>query len=336
MPASTTNQWKLGLFVLAGFVTLVAIAVWLASRRFQTETITAFTYFDEPVTGLEVGSPVRFRGMTIGSVADIRVAPDRHHLEVACRIDVSKLEQIGLRDPGEVAREGPQIPPTLRAQIERSFVTGVAFLQTDFFDPERHPPPKLPFLVPDTVVYSVPSSQKNLQRALDQLIDSVPRLVEHSAAVVEAVQSDLEQLDLPAVTASLRGTLDQIRDAIAQVRWSELDRDTRDTLTELREALADVRRSVDELGAEGGLVARARDAIDRVEREITAADLPATTASIRGLVDGYAATAPEAADLMPALRRAADSFRRLADMLERDPSSLLRGRAAPADPRSGR
>ena len=177
MPVAPTNHWKLGLFVVLGLGTLLVASVWLGARRFERKTFVAYSYFDEPVTGLEVGSPVRFRGMTIGTIQDIRAAPDRHHLEVQSAIDVQKLEQIGLREPGEIDREGVVIPFGLRARIERSSVTA-SRLQTDSRPGVIRC--RIPFEVPPHTVHSAPPSQKTFERGLEDLLVFVPDLV-HAA-----------------------------------------------------------------------------------------------------------------------------------------------------------
>jgi paraquat-inducible protein B len=337
MATSTTNRWKLGLFVLVSFFTMLAVAVWLGSRRFQSETLMAYVYFDEPVTGLDVGSPVRFRGMTIGSIAGIRVAQDRHHLEVACSIDVQKLEQIGLRDPGEIAREGAQIPPTMRAQIERSFVTGVAFVQTDFFDPLRYPAPRYPFEVPETVVHAAPSPQKSLQTALDQLGERLPELLDRADGLMATLNDTLARAEVPALSEELRLLLAELRTAIGEVRWTELDAGLGRNLDALRGTLADLRTLVaDEGGPLRQMIRRADRAIENLDGALAGADLPATAAALRGLLAGYSGLAPELAAALPGLRRTIDALRRLAEVLERDPAALLRGRATPNDPRTSR
>src|SRR5436190_37346 len=73
---TATNHWKLGLFVVVALLTMVGAAFWLGSRALRRESVPLVTYFDEPVQGLDVGSPVKFRGVTIGTVADITLAPD--------------------------------------------------------------------------------------------------------------------------------------------------------------------------------------------------------------------------------------------------------------------
>src|SRR5439155_344728 len=86
MATTATNHWKLGLFVLLAVVALLGALFWLGARRFHRESFAAVSYFDESVQGLDVGSPVKFRGVTVGTVAEITIAPDHRHVQVTSNI----------------------------------------------------------------------------------------------------------------------------------------------------------------------------------------------------------------------------------------------------------
>ena len=72
--ALPTNHWKLGLFLTAGFFSLVGALGWFGATRLEREAMEAHYFFDQDVNGLEIGSPVKFRGVTIGKVTTIRAA----------------------------------------------------------------------------------------------------------------------------------------------------------------------------------------------------------------------------------------------------------------------
>ena len=70
------NRWKLGLFVVAGCAATMLGGAWIGANKLQRVVHPAYAYFDEALTGLEDGSPVKFRGVTIGVVRKINVAED--------------------------------------------------------------------------------------------------------------------------------------------------------------------------------------------------------------------------------------------------------------------
>jgi hypothetical protein len=110
MATTATNHWKLGLFVVVGLVAMVGALFWLGARRFQRTSFPAVSYFDESVQGLDVGSPVKFRGVTVGNVADITIAPDHRHVQVTSDIYVDALQRLGLGDRAPAPGRGVHEP----------------------------------------------------------------------------------------------------------------------------------------------------------------------------------------------------------------------------------
>src|SRR5205807_1515549 len=138
------------------------------------------------VQGLDVGSPVKFRGVTVGTVAEITIAPDRRHVQVTSNIYVDALVRLGLRT--RAPRSGEEfIDPRLRVQLASAGITGVRFIQTDFFDPERYPPPPLPFEPPWNYVPSARSTLKNAEAA--GVSDAQEELQAGLVALREALES---------------------------------------------------------------------------------------------------------------------------------------------------
>jgi ABC-type uncharacterized transport system auxiliary subunit len=175
MATTATNHWKLGLFVVVGIATAMGALFWIGARRFHRESFQAVTYFDESVQGLEVGSPVKFRGVTLGTVSDITIAPDRRHVQVTQDIYLDVVARLGLRTKAP-RKDEEFIDPNLRTQLVSAGITGVRFLQTDFFDPERYPPPKLPFEPPWNYVPSAPSTLKSVEEAAVEIVNRFPML----------------------------------------------------------------------------------------------------------------------------------------------------------------
>ena len=63
-----------GLFVLIGFIGLGAIIFYYVQKQFETnEEDLVVMYFEESIRGLNVGSPIVFKGVEIGKVAKIKL-----------------------------------------------------------------------------------------------------------------------------------------------------------------------------------------------------------------------------------------------------------------------
>src|SRR3954468_22500437 len=98
--AAPTNHYKLGLFVLLGFVAAVAAAILLGVATTRKDTVRYHSYFNESVQGLDLGSPVKFRGVTIGNVSAIEIAPDHRMVDVVSELDTADIKRMGLTEAG--------------------------------------------------------------------------------------------------------------------------------------------------------------------------------------------------------------------------------------------
>src|SRR3954452_17571378 len=108
---NSARYFRLGLFVLAGVALLVAGVVTLGAGVFARKAVAAETYLDEPVTGLEEGSPVRYRGVKVGRVKAIRFASAEYPAEGPNGLHTRKiLVELSL-DADVVSRSGE---PTVR------------------------------------------------------------------------------------------------------------------------------------------------------------------------------------------------------------------------------
>lgn len=123
--ASIKTKFNVGLFVVLGFSIAMVAVLWLSISHYFEKGKLYAAYFDESVQGLNKDSPVKYRGVTIGRVESIRVAPDATLIEV-----VMKLES-GLK-PGM----------NLVAQLKSVGITGIMFVELDRKkegDPEYSP-----------------------------------------------------------------------------------------------------------------------------------------------------------------------------------------------------
>jgi len=296
MATTATNHWKLGLLVLVAVGAMVAMLFWLGARRFRRESFPAITYFDESVQGLDVGSPVKFRGVTVGTVSDITIAPDHRHVQVTSDMYVDALVRLGLITHAPKSDE-EFIPPSLRVQLASAGITGVRFVQTDFFDPERYPPTHLPFEPPWNYVPSVPSTLKNLEEAAVEILNRLPSLADHAKDTLVDLKKTLGSIDhlaveLGAENGSFDGALRALRTAA----------------TRADKALEEARL--------GATAASVRD---------SAASVRDSAASVGQAAAGVGDAHEELQASLVALREALEAVRTLADSLESDPSALLRG-----------
>jgi len=308
------NRWKLGLFVVIGFATMFAALGWLGVQKLEREAIQAYYFFDERVEGLEVGSAIKFRGVPIGRVSEIRIASDQRHVEVVGDVFLDALESIGLHRDPRGPEDGPFVPPELRVQLITSVLTGKGFLQSDFVDLETHPIPTYPFEVPWNTVHTVPSTIEGIEAGLIATLERLPRVLDRAAELLERGETAFDELALGALSQEARQTLSALRTELAELdRLPPIAQATR-TLERAEETLGDIQEAVAEVREHARIdetTAVARDLGERLGR--SADEVTALAADVRGELGE--------------LERLFESLRRLAELLERDPSALLFGSA---------
>jgi len=151
-----TLNFFIGLFVVAGFILIAIAIIWFGTSKFFRENIYFVTYFEGSVEGISKGTPVKYLGVPVGSVYEIRVAPDGRMIEVVMVIEKTL-----------------QVTDSLRVKIELSGLTGGRFLQLFYTnDPyilEWHP--KLTFTPPFTLIKSAPSGIETLEAGVREAVN---------------------------------------------------------------------------------------------------------------------------------------------------------------------
>lgn len=349
---SKTNHWKLGLFVSAGATVGIGALLWLGASTLYQKKIRYNIFLNESVNGLDVGSPVRLRGVAMGSVAEIRFVTDRLTVMVGFDVIEESLVAAGL-DPE--AGKGPA--KNFAAQLTSAGLTGGKYVAVDEFDPARFPRFPLPSPLPDgvdsqRVFPAVSSSLKNLEDAvfslaagLPDLFSDVDKLVEQLTALSTTADglakgevrdllanllSQLEQADLGKVSQGITGTLDRVQPLIEHLDVA-------------------AGRLAMEHGPLMDLVSNVNKFVEQLDSDLVAANVPATAEVMRSSLSSAGNAADEAQALSREARSFTDDLRLAVDelritlinmselltLLEREPSSPLRGRwPADSEPRN--
>jgi phospholipid/cholesterol/gamma-HCH transport system substrate-binding protein len=194
--ASIKTKFSVGIFVLLGlFVAFIAI-LWLGMSHFFEQGHLYSAYFDDSVQGLAKDSPVKYRGVTIGRVADILVAPDAKLIEI-----VLKIESDMKPDKNIVA------------QLKSVGITGIMFIELDRKrkgEPDLSP--SLSFPPRYTVIDTKPSEIRNF-------IDNISDVV-----------TQLQNMDLEGISVKFKKTLDRISIAVDEAKIGNLSSDIRASL----------------------------------------------------------------------------------------------------------
>ena len=284
------NPVVVGSFVLGGIVLAVTVIAMVGSGSFFRHKQRLIAYFDGSVNGLDVGAPVKFRGVPIGRVTGVRLRlpaqpVDDRRIPVVVEIDQDRLIELG-ESKAVVSDEKVAehlVAQGLRAQLElESFITGVLFVGLEM----------------------APASPANFVLPRGSGYTEIPTL-EEAQAKVNNVLNQLANLDVDGIGRSVIAAAD----GIARMTSSP---DLHEAVVGLREALVAVRDAADSVHLQVGPLAanvngRVDDARATLKRLDAALDnLSALTDPRAPLADGLVGAITEVTGAARAVRHLAD------------------------------
>ncbi len=305
-----------GAFVLALVAATFSIIIWMARVEFEEAPQRYAIFFAGSVTGLSVGSPVRYRGVPVGSVTGIALDP-------------ADIERILVEI--EIA-QGTPIKTDMVASLGFQGITGIAFIHMSG-GTRAAPLLKPTARQPIPVIPSETSGIERLFAGAPELLDRAVALFESLARLVDeknanAVSETLE--NIRALTGSIAADGDKIEAMIA---------DARATLAALRETSEGVR------GLSGTLHKKVPPVADGAIEVIgdvktTLAEIRAATRSLRKVAEGLNSIVGDArtplrdfssnglyefAQFLTEARVLVAGLSRLTAQIERDPARFFFG-----------
>ena len=299
------NPAIIGAFVIGAVaLAVVAVTVWGSGKLFRRQ-YPCVCYFPGSVNGLSAGAPVKFRGVQVGQVTDVRLRYAQvrgdPRIPVFLKLDEDRLRELGAeRAPTrEVLREF--ISNGLRARLQAlSIVTGVLYVDFDL----------------------LPGSRLDLVQREDAPVPELPTLPTALEEMTKSVSDVLAELRAVPFEAIGRGVNDVIANVNGIVKKPELHAAV-DQLPGLVESAKDL---VGDLRAHTGpLATSAQGTVDEARRAAESAR--AALDDVRTLLAPDGPLAVEATRTVSDLGRAASALRDLADYLERNPNAVVFGRA---------
>lgn len=305
------SYFKIGIFVISAIVIgVLGVVVLGAGAIFQKKNI-AETYIDESVQGLDVGSPVKFRGVPVGRVEDISLtsAAYRTRLQyVLVRMSISSnMFQFPLNNPRS---------PELRAALDRGFririapqgLTGVAYLEADYLDPERNPSLQIDWQPDYPYIPSARSRITQLSEAVERILRNfsdidISQLSQSLDKSLVAMSKLAESANLDKIGGQASGLLQELRATNRQIT--------------LLVSNPDLKNAISDVSAGAG---RARQIIERAEKPVNQflADMPQATDSLNRLVKRLDAVANDLPQTSAELRQTIQRMNRLIAGQQRD------------------
>jgi ABC-type transporter Mla subunit MlaD len=331
--SAKAHYFRVGLFIIIGvLLAVIAIVVLKAGSLFEKRSIME-TYFDESVQGLEVGAPIKHRGVKVGTVKKIgfvrNVYRDQLSTEdrirfgsyVVVRVAVHEVFP-GLSEDEMTTALKTAIDDGLRIRLATQGVTGVVHLEADHVDPKEYPPLPIDWTPEYFYIPSAPSAFKVIGDSLNN------------------IAKDLEQANIHKATADLDQVLVTMKQMLDETHAAHLSRQASQTLTEFEETIREAKRmftnpDIRRILADAAVAARsaksaAVEASDTTKRLAQATEnLPATMARLERTlrrVDQFVEVKNQDLEqTIDNLRQISENVRELTNEIKRYPSLLAFG-----------
>jgi len=332
------NPTAIGLFVVGAIALAIVGVAALGSNWLFTSRTTFISYFEESVNGLDVGAPVKFKGVPIGEVQDIQIRIDLEDesfmVPVQYAIDLDPVTDttgmpINLDNP-ELLRA--QIKNGLRAQLQlESFVTGQLYVELTYVsDPE--PPVTAQRGAPHLEIPTTLSPLARLGEGASGLVTSlqqfdVTRLNENLMTFLVNANEKIEDLDTEELNQTVISTVESIQAVVESEEVQTTLRDMPKTTERLRQTLSATQELIDRLNQH----------VDPTASEVqkTGEELRVTLEQMRSSMEDIdeslstdSGVGYQVEEVLSNLSEVTEALRVLVRTLEEHPGMLIRGRDA--------
>ena len=344
------SKTLIGSFVVGAVVLIVAGVLIFGSGKFMKKTDSFVLFFESSLQGLNVGSPVLFRGVQIGSVTSITIEANAEdlsvHIPVIIEIEPLKIKLIRGKRARDITMNLPGlIEKGLRAQLKiGSLLTGQLMIELGF-SPDT--PAKIVGL--NTEYPEIPTIPSALERITDIMRDlPFDKIIDKLLSAVEAIENLASSPDIPDTLHSLKMTVEDARKLLQNLdsridplamridktvkEYGKLARhvdaevkplasNVDSTLQEARKLVRDVDGQIEPLVSSiDRSLKQAFDALAQAKKTLAVAEK--TIGKESPVIYQFDKTLKE-------ISRMARSIRSLADYLERHPNALLYGKGKP-------
>jgi len=258
------NYFIIGVFVIIACTLLVAAIVFFGSGLFDEEKIYLETYFNGSVSGLDVGAPIELRGVRMGQVEKIAFAQSEYDMEVGSEdhldygnyvvviasLDVENLPTAAtLEERKEIAEQ--LTARGFRLRLASSLLTGQAYLQGDYLDPERNPVLEVPWEPRHIYISSAPGEFTTMKQSIDGILARLEQVDTEKigdllAQLLASANQAIDDANIPEISSrvqavattadqALQGFAANANQAIADANVPAIGKEVRSLFAEARQ-----------------------------------------------------------------------------------------------------
>ncbi len=328
--SAKASKSLIGAFVLGAIAISVAAVITFGSGRLFRKTYRFVMFFPGSVKGLNVGSPVMFRGVKVGQVTDIKVNFYGKELAILIPVYAELDPRSGVLASGEKPRGQylkALIKKGLRAQLQlQSFITGQLVIDLDF-----HPGKPARLIGMEKRYPEIPTIRTPIEELTKTLQDlRLDQTFKKLESAIEGIDRTVNSPELKSGIDSLRRLLLSLNTLTTDIdsRLASVTSDIRETSGAARNAFIQAEKTLSmKEGAPADLIRNVRETLKGVS--VTLEETRKAVASVRRVADQNANAGYELNRALREITALSRSLRSLTDYLDRHPEALIKGKRPP-------
>lgn len=276
-----------GLMVSIGIIVLVTFTIWLAGGQDKQSREMYTVYFTDPVSGLNRGASVQYRGVEVGKVLAIRLSDDREDL---IKVDIAVHETTPIRANTD-------------ATLAMLGITGLVYMELTTEPGDSAPPQKISG--EEFPVLQGSGTQ------VAKILQDIPMITKEILEVAEKLNEFFDEENTSLLSQTLKNTENLSRDLNGLLSTDNVQ-NASVMMNNFSEASADVK----------GIAERFERTADEIEEAVAA--LNTMVSSNQQNVNRF--TGEGLASITRTTKEAektVESIRSVTDKLRRDPSQII-------------
>ena len=324
------SKTMIGGFVVGAVALLLVAVLIFGSGKIFSQKVKLVLFFEESVSGLSLGAPVVFRGVTIGSVVGVELWNYPKEMKVLIPVYIEmdparfKEKGGGANVSGRNMTFNRQIEKGLRAQIKmQSLVTGQLMIYADYFPGKPLRLVKAEPRYPE--IPTIPSGTEEVMKALEKI--PVHEIAAKATKALDGIERLINAPETGEVVGTLNATLKDFQKAVGEIRTlaKNVDAQVGPLAAETKGALGDTRNLIK--GADKEilpLAAGLKKTLDETNGVLAEARQALKKAS--DLVSDESVLSAEVLNTLDEMNRTMRSIQLLAEYLKQHPDALMRGK----------
>ncbi|MFP4000070.1 MAG: MlaD family protein, partial [Desulfobacterales bacterium] len=242
---SIRSKFSVGLFVIIGMSIVILFVLWLGMSEYFKGGRKYAAYFDESVQGLSRDAAVKYRGVDVGRVNRIGVAPDGRLVEIILTLEKDLKN-----------------PENLIAQIKSVGITGIMFVELERQKPgEKTQAPDIDEFKPEfPVIETRPSDMKRLLTDINKIISNIKQvdmegISNRLITTIDSMNRTMVEAEIGKISRDLQQLAENANRILNAEQWEKLGRSANRSAQNLEQLINETRSVLDRLDksvADGG------------------------------------------------------------------------------------